>query len=99
MSGQLHYQLDASMKLFTGLTTLAASLGDRSDLRSGGIRRQGRDGRLGGRVISAAVDSFSSRIDCYQRRGDTSSPFTGDWQSGNKPRRPGLRPLNELTNN
>jgi len=26
MSGQPHFQLDASMKLFTGLTTLAASL-------------------------------------------------------------------------
>ncbi len=51
---------------------------DRSDLRSGGIRRRGGDGRLGGLVISAAVDSFSSRIDCYQRHEDTSSPFMGD---------------------
>ena len=51
MSGQLHFELDASMKLFTELTTLAASL----------VRHLGR------LVISAAVDSFSSCIECYQR--------------------------------
>jgi hypothetical protein len=62
MSGQLHFELDAPMKLFTELTTLAASL----------VRHPGR------LVISAAVDSFSSCIECYQRHKDTSSPITGD---------------------
>jgi hypothetical protein len=62
MSGQLHFELDASMKLFTELTTLAASL----------VRHLGRLG------IFAAVDSFSSCIECYQRHKDTSSPITGD---------------------
>ncbi len=51
MSGQLHFEPDASMKLFTELITLAASL----------VRHLGR------LVISAAVDSFSSCIECYQR--------------------------------
>ena len=62
MSGQLHLELDASMKLFTELTTLAASLMC----------------HLGRLVISAAVDSFSSCIECYQRHKDMSSPLTGD---------------------
>jgi hypothetical protein len=46
MSGQPHFELDASMKLFTELTTLAASL----------VRHLGRH------LISAAVDSFSLTI-------------------------------------
>jgi hypothetical protein len=58
MSGQLHFELDASVKLFTELTTLAASLVTVA--------------------ICAAMDSFSSCIDCYQRHEDTSSPLTGD---------------------
>ena len=62
MSGQPHFELDVSMKLFTELTTLAASL----------VRHLGR------LVISATVDSFSSCIECYQRYKDTSSPITGD---------------------
>jgi hypothetical protein len=41
MSGQPHFELDASMKLFTELTTLAASLvchlGQARDLRGRGI--------------------------------------------------------------
>jgi hypothetical protein len=45
MSGQPHFELDASMKLFTEL---------------------------------AAVDSFSSCTECYQRHKDMSSSFTGD---------------------
>jgi hypothetical protein len=64
MSGQPHFELDASMKLFTELTTLAASL----------VRHLGRH------LISAAVDSFSLTI-------------------RKKSRRPGFRPLDELTNN
>jgi hypothetical protein len=62
MRGQLHVELDTSTKLFTELATLAASL----------VRHLGR------LVISAAVESFSSCIECYQRHKDTSSPITGD---------------------
>jgi hypothetical protein len=62
MSGQPHFELDAAMKLFTELTTLAASL----------VRHPGRH------MISAAVESSSSCIECYQRHKDMSSPRTGD---------------------
>jgi hypothetical protein len=62
MSGQPHFELDASMKLFTELTTLAAS----------SVRHLGRH------MISAAVDSFSSCIECYHRHTDMSSSRTGD---------------------
>jgi hypothetical protein len=62
VNGQLHFELDAYLKLFTELTTLAASL----------VRHLYR------LVISAAVDSFSSCIECYQRHKDTASPITGD---------------------
>jgi len=82
MSGQLHFELDASVKLFTELTTLAASLvraptDDVTALaaKGSGTRTQAPPWRA---LISPAVHSFSSCIDCYQRQEDTSSPLPGD---------------------
>jgi hypothetical protein len=68
MSGQLHFELDAPVQLFT----LAATALLRAPAEPAPRRH------LGGLVISPAVDSFSLCIDCYQRHDDTSSPLTGD---------------------